>query len=389
VSPPPTRTFLIAWHPGQRRWAGGLRYTALLQEAVRGLSFGQVEERKDPPTGGAFRKAAFWVFYLSATLLHLATVVFAGLGLLPVWRPLARGLKSLLAWLWLPRVVEAPSTTVLFEIGKSVYGPAWKKVLWVPDLQHRQLPENFSAAQWINREINWRGSYCLADAAVASSKAVERDIDHYWGRRALLHCWKFPASAPFRSDRPAPAIPAPYVLYAAQFWPHKGHADLCQAFRALIAARPGSATLVLAGRAESALPGLRDWIRAEKLEDRILLTIDASDDVLGGYLQHATGLVFPSHFEGWSTSVLEAIALGVPLVLSDLPSHVEVGLPAEAHFKTGDATSLRSALEKLLWDPAFRKRIVDSYSSLSLPTAASFARDVAATLASLEDRSPG
>ena len=37
----------------------------------------------------------------------------------------------------------------------------------------------------------------------------------------------------------------------------------------------------------------------------------------------SVALLNPSHFEGWSTTVEEARALGVPMLLSDLDVHLE------------------------------------------------------------------
>jgi glycosyltransferase involved in cell wall biosynthesis len=341
---------------------------------VRKLPFEKVEERRD-----VSKTLAFWIFYLLVTGLHLWTVFFSKIGLIALWRPLGRVFKRFLSWLLLHNVAADPSSTTLFEIGKSLYARAAVNLLWVPDLQHRCLPQYFSAAQWLNREINWQGSYCLADGVIASSRAVGDDLVQSWGRRAPIHCWKFPASAPF-AKAGSPPVAGPFLLYAAQFWPHKGHEELCRAFRDLIAGRSEPATLVLAGRPEAALHGLQEWIRAEKLESRIHLAVDAPDDVMGALMKHAAGLVFPSHFEGWSTGVMEAISLGSPLVLSDIPAHLEVGLPSEAYFKVGDAASIRASLEQLLFDASFRERITTSYARLTVPTEESFAREVQAAL---------
>ncbi len=99
------------------------------------------------------------------------------------------------------------------------------------------------------------------------------------------------------------------------------------------------------------------------LADRLGVAADVCflgrrDDV-AAYLDDADVFVLPSHAEGLSNALLEAMACGVPPVVSDVPGNRDVvvdgvnGLLATA----GDPARLARALERVLGNRALRERI--------------------------------
>jgi glycosyltransferase involved in cell wall biosynthesis len=74
-----------------------------------------------------------------------------------------------------------------------------------------------------------------------------------------------------------------------------------------------------------------------------LLGLIPRDDQLQ-LIRRAVAVVQPSLFEGWSTVVEDARALGKPIVLSDIPVHLEQKV-ARAHvFSATSADALRQCL---------------------------------------------
>jgi glycosyltransferase involved in cell wall biosynthesis len=63
---------------------------------------------------------------------------------------------------------------------------------------------------------------------------------------------------------------------------------------------------------------------------------------------------FPSYWEGLATSLIEAMATGLPVVASDIPSHREVLNEAGLFIRPGDTRELTRTLEKLMDDPSIR-----------------------------------
>lgn len=65
---------------------------------------------------------------------------------------------------------------------------------------------------------------------------------------------------------------------------------------------------------------IRDYIIKRKLENQIILTGRKSLNVIAEYLNMADAFIMGSYKEGWSTSLVEATACGVPCVVTEFSS---------------------------------------------------------------------
>lgn len=65
--------------------------------------------------------------------------------------------------------------------------------------------------------------------------------------------------------------------------------------------------------------------RDEALRGHVVELNHCSDAELAGYLASARALLFPSKAEGYGLPLIEALALGVPVIASDLPVFREIG----------------------------------------------------------------
>jgi glycosyltransferase involved in cell wall biosynthesis len=83
--------------------------------------------------------------------------------------------------------------------------------------------------------------------------------------------------------------------------------------------------------------------------------VDAAE--LEGLYALATAVVFPSLYEGFGLPVLEAMGRGVPVATSDRSSLPEVAGDAALRFDPTDVAAIRAAIERLLGDPAERRRL--------------------------------
>jgi glycosyltransferase involved in cell wall biosynthesis len=109
----------------------------------------------------------------------------------------------------------------------------------------------------------------------------------------------------------------PMVVYVGRLHPKKGLDDLVRAWRIVIKQMP-SARLWIIGEGEY---GQELWAKIQDAEIAETVAMPgAFDDVLE-VLYAANVFVLPSHEEGMSLSLLEAMSAGVPVVATDIPGN--------------------------------------------------------------------
>lgn len=140
--------------------------------------------------------------------------------------------------------------------------------------------------------------------------------------------WTLPATevALLASDLPqattlARPVAEPYFVFVSTIEPRKNHMLILRVWQAL-ALRLGSSTprLILIGQRGWGYDAVTDLLASSDVLKTCVTEISACPDAqLVNYLQHAQALIFPSFVEGFGMPVVEALALGVPVLASDLP----------------------------------------------------------------------
>ncbi|WP_457571185.1 glycosyltransferase family 4 protein [Desulfovulcanus sp.] len=139
-------------------------------------------------------------------------------------------------------------------------------------------------------------------------------------------------------------VPGRYILAVCRFVPEKGLHLLVEAFKKL----DGDYQLVIAGDADHETEYSRDLKKQLASDKRIIPTGYISGEPLNQIFSHARLFVLPSYHEGLPIALLEAMAYGIPVLVSDIPANLEVNLPPERYFRCGDVESLKEKLKKLI-----------------------------------------
>ncbi|KRA03611.1 glycosyl transferase [Achromobacter sp. Root565] len=136
----------------------------------------------------------------------------------------------------------------------------------------------------------------------------------------------------------------------------KGHADLIDAFHQIQATFP-QAHLVLAGDGMPVFERLKAQVESLGLASRVHFLGRRHD--IGNVLQAFDVFALPTHREAFGTAFVEAAAMGVPVIGTDVggvPETMQAGVTGLL-VPPRDPAALAAALESLLADPERRRRM--------------------------------
>ncbi len=146
------------------------------------------------------------------------------------------------------------------------------------------------------------------------------------------------------------------LAFTGRLVPHKGVDVLLQALAQL----PDDVVLLVVG-AGPRLPNLVGLARRLGVADRVRFCASVTDDDLPRYLALADVFVFPSQsrLEGFGLAVAEAMAVGLPVVIADMPGVREVIEPGQEGLLAEPllAGDLAAKVRTLLDDPALARRM--------------------------------
>jgi glycosyltransferase involved in cell wall biosynthesis len=120
----------------------------------------------------------------------------------------------------------------------------------------------------------------------------------------------------------------------------------------------GELRLVMAGPPGAGADRVVDDVRKRGLTDRVRMTGWLAREELVALVAGAAALVHPSLDEGFGMTPLEAMAAGVPAVVSDAGALPATVGDAACVVPVGDPDAWATALEKVIGDAAFRADLV-------------------------------
>lgn len=142
--------------------------------------------------------------------------------------------------------------------------------------------------------------------------------------------------------------PSRYVVIVGRLVPEKRHHDLIKAFEK---ARLDGWKLAIVGASDHPDAYSESVTEAARQNPDIVCTGFLAGAALRDLFAHAGLFVLPSSHEGNPIAALEALGYGLPVLLSDIPAHLELELPASRYFPLGDVDALQRALTQAVSDP--------------------------------------
>jgi len=150
--------------------------------------------------------------------------------------------------------------------------------------------------------------------------------------------------------------PRGHILFMGTVEPRKNVPALLRAYASLVKRRPDAPPLAIAGKIADACQSILTDIAAPPLAGRVRPVGYVSGDNRERLYREASMLVLPSFDEGFGMPVLEAMTLGIPVIVSTRGALPEVVGDAGLLVDPEDHDGLSAAMERLLTDDALAAR---------------------------------
>jgi glycosyltransferase involved in cell wall biosynthesis len=141
-----------------------------------------------------------------------------------------------------------------------------------------------------------------------------------------------------------------YFYYPAQFWAHKNHYNLIIAFAQLKKkdASLNFLKLVFTGSDKGNKAYIRSIVKACNLEQDIVMLDFVSSEEVNVLYRNSIALVMPTFLGPTNMPLLEARALNVPVICSDLEGHREICHDSALYIQPADPDSIMNAMQTYL-----------------------------------------
>ena len=256
-------------------------------------------------------------------------------------------------------IIHIPYQSVPAGLGGKPY------IITIHDVQELHFPQYFTC-----EERTWRafGNY----KAVRDAKAIVVSFDHV--KSDIIRFFDCSEDKVFVAPLPLDAcqlakpsqaeslickfrysVFGDYILYPAQTWEHKNHLRLISAFEAARHRTGRDFSLVCTGHLSSFYSDhIEPKMRSSPFSDSIHFLGAVSETELRWLYENSKGVVIPTLYEAGSFPLIESMALGIPVVCSEVTSLPETIGDRNFVFKPTDVEAIARSISLIIEDESFR-----------------------------------
>ncbi len=261
---------------------------------------------------------------------------------------------------FIEKIVQANGIDFLYPHADTSPWQTFSSAAWIFDFQHKHMPEFFSPEELKHRDRLFSRIAKNAPTIVVSSRSAAKDFQRFFPKhfhkvrvlRFRTCVDSLPPVAEVQNVIARYHLPKRFFMVCNQFWKHKNHLRVLEAV-SVLKQRSVKVHVVMTGHMHDYRhPEFQDEILQQihhlGIHDRIFLLGRISKQDYFQLMRASIGIVQPSLFEGWSSVVEDARALGKTIVLSDIAVHREQNPPQARYFSPESCNELADAMHALL-----------------------------------------
>jgi glycosyltransferase involved in cell wall biosynthesis len=261
------------------------------------------------------------------------------------------------------------------EIPVGIQNTKIKSVVTVHDLIHERYPGQYNPidVKIYNRKFRYACQH--ADKIIAISGQTKNDILEFYKTPAEKIVITYQSCNPAFGElvskeqkgiiRLKYGLPRKFFLYVGSIIERKNLLNICKAI--FILRDESQIPLVIIGDGGKYKQRVKDFVKQNRLEEKIIFLSDQdvaksskafqnAEDFPAIY-QAATGMIYPSFFEGFGIPVLEALWSKLPVITSNVSSLPEVGGDAAYYVNPQSAEEIAEGMKKIYNDERFANEL--------------------------------
>jgi len=211
-----------------------------------------------------------------------------------------------------------------------------------------------------------------AMAVFVDSEIGKNNVEDYYAiDRSRVHVMPFEAAISVREHsklgqlnniniKKKYNLQVPYVFYPAQFWAHKNHIYLLEGLYVLEHRYGLKVGAIFSGYDEGNLAYVKNRVSVLGLEDRVRFADFVSNQEIPELYLQSIALVMPTYFGPTNLPPLEAFALKVPVLYSDVAGLRDQVGEAALLINLKDPTSMAEHIKNLMNDEQLRNRLIEA-----------------------------
>ena len=194
-----------------------------------------------------------------------------------------------------------------------------------------------------------------AQSIAAISHSTKNDLVKYWHipeEKITVVYNGFTPPVPEQTEK------LKQILYISRIeHPGKNHLNLLKAFEMLPGNLRNEYTLVMPGAGWNGAETVFEYAEKSPCKDHFKFTGFVDFAKLPELYAQSTMYIFPSHFEGFGLSLLEAMHAGIPCACSNNSSLGELGAGAAELFDPASVQEIAESMKKILSDPVYQQEL--------------------------------